>query len=189
MHCYTDKSKDVYLALIQIFYARSMPTGSFFTSISEILRYMGKANNGKNAAMVSEELERMYKNTISWTFSFHTHEQSAQTVKNQKILSVYNYQKIKERVDLDTIFQQVCEIDFDPMIKANLMQRKTAPLNLTTRLSISSPVKKVLYDQLDMFLANNSRGIYERTGLNLVKDLSLKTSRYTYKSQRKKLLE
>lgn len=73
------------------------------------------------------------------------------------------------------------------MIKANLMTKKTAPLNLTTRQSIKSPVKKVLYDMVDLFLAN--RSIFERTATNLVDDLNLSKTRYKYPSKRKELLE
>lgn len=47
-----------------------MPHGSFVTSISEILRYMGISINGKHVNMVAEELDRLYKTNISWVLSF-----------------------------------------------------------------------------------------------------------------------
>ena len=136
MGCYTTRTRDVYLALTQIFYVKGMPQGSIFTSINEIMRFMCVSMNGKHALIVSEELDRLYKTTISWILSYQTEDIAPQTVKNQHVLSVYNYNKLSERADKTKNFEQLCEIDFDIQIKKNLMQKKTAPLNLTTRLSI-----------------------------------------------------
>lgn len=186
MGCYTTRTRDVYLALTQIFYIKGMPQGSFFTSINEIMRFMCVPMNGKHALIVSEELDRLYKTTISWILSYQTEDSIPQTVKNQHILSVYNYNKLSERADKTKIFEQLCEIDFDPQLKNNLVQKKTAPLNLTTRLGIRSPVNRVLFDMIDMFLAKKT--ITERSAFKLVEDLNLSATRYKSPSKRKTLL-
>lgn len=185
-HCYTDRTKDVYLALTQIYYMRDMPSGSFFTSIREIASYMGVPINGKWLGLIAEELDRLYKTTISWVLSFHTDADAPQTVKNQHILSVYNFNKMNERIDNSDLFQQTCEIDFDVNIKHNLRHKKTAPMNLSSRQTISSPVQRVLFDMVDTFLAKTS---YFEMSLNrLVDELNL-GERYKYLSKRKKLAE
>lgn len=185
-HCYTDRTKDVYLALTQIYYMQGMPEWPFKTSIREIARYMGVQANGKWLKQITEELDRLYKTTISWILSFHTDADTPQTVTNQHILSVYNFHKMKERADNNDRFQQTCEIDFDRNIKENLRKKKTAPINLTSRLSISSPVQRVLFDMLDTFLANQT--YLEMTATTLVNELNL-WERYRYLSKRKNLLE
>lgn len=78
---------------------------------------------------------------------------------------------MKERADNNDRFQQTCEIDFDRNIKENLRKKKTAPINLTSRLSISSPVQRVLFDMLDTFLANQT--YLEMTATTLVNELNL----------------
>lgn len=132
---------------------------------------MGVQANGKWLKQITEELDRLYKTTISWVLSFHTDSDTPQTVTNQHILSVYNFHKMKERADSNDRFQQTCEIDFDRNIKENLRKKKTAPINLTSRLSISSPVQRVLFDMLDTFLAKQT--YLEMTASTLVQELNL----------------
>lgn len=151
------------------------------------MRTMCVPMNGKHAHMVAEELDRLYKTTTSWILSFQTEEKCPQSVKNQHILSVYNYHKLAERADNSKPFEQTCEVDFDPYIKNNLRLKKTAPLNLSTRLSISSPVNRVLYDMVDIFLAKNK--ILEKKAMSLVNDLNLSATRYKYLSKRRTLVE
>ncbi|SET71083.1 hypothetical protein [Thalassotalea agarivorans] len=164
-----------------------MTEGIITTSINEIIKYMGVPSNGKWSKIVSEELDCLYKTTISWVLSFYADESSPQTVKNQHILNQYNYSSPSERSSASTQFDQTCEIQFDDRIIENLRNKKTAPMNLSVRHSINSPVQRVLYDMVDLFLVKN--GIYERTARNLVDDLNLSASRYAYKSKRKTLLE
>lgn len=118
--------------------------------------------------------------------SFHTDKDHPVSVNNQHILSVYNYHKMNERIDSVDQFSQTCEIDFDPKIKQNLRQKKSVPMNLTSRLSISSPVHRVLFDMVDTFLASNN--YFEMSANRLVSELNL-SDRYKYLSKRKMLLE
>ena len=108
----------------------------------------------------------MYKTTITWTLSFDIGEVHPKSVNNQQILSVYDYVSMSQRIDKATKFEKLCRIDFDPEIKENLKKQRTAPLNLTTRKSITSSIQKVLYDMVDIFLTGQGhRGIFERRAL------------------------
>lgn len=185
-NCYTDRTKDVYLALTQIYYMRGMPDNSFMTSIAEIARYMGVPNKGKWFNLITEELDRLYKTTLTWKLSYHTDKEHPTTVNNQHILSTYNYHRMDERIDSHDKFEQTCEIDFDIKIKQNLRQKKSIPMNLTSRLSISSPIQRVLFDMVDTFLANQP--YFELSGLKLVKELNL-GDRYKYLNKRKVLVD
>lgn len=91
-----------------------------------------------------------------------------------------------ERYDKSDKFKQTCQIDFDENIKQNLKAKKTVPLNLTSRLSISSPIQRVLFDMIDTFLAKKS--YLEMSGKTLVRELNL-SDRYKHLSKRKILLE
>lgn len=185
LSCYTDRTKDVYLALTQIYYMQGMPDWPFKTSIAEIARYMGVPINGKWFGLITEELDRLYQTTLTWKLSFHTARWIPESVNNQHILSVYNYHKMDERYDKSDKFKQTCQIDFDENIKQNLKAKKTVPLNLTSRLSISSPIQRVLFDMVDTFLANNP--YFELRATTLVKELNL-SNRYKHLSKRKILL-
>ena len=122
--------------------------------------------NGKWYEIIDEELNKMYKTTITWTLSFDIGEVHPKSVNNQQILSVYDYVSMSQRIDQTTKFEKLCRIDFDPEIKENLKKQRTAPLNLTTRKSITSSIQKVLYDMVDIFLTGQGhRGIFERRAL------------------------
>jgi hypothetical protein len=69
----------------------------------------------------------------------------------------------------------------------NIHNRVTIPVNFTARKSIKSEVAKALYNRVDSILAKMDR--HEKTALKLVEELSLKASRYQYKSQRKAFVE
>lgn len=108
----------------------------------------------------------MYKTTITWTLSFDMGDVHPKSVNNQQILSVYDYVSMNQRIDQKTKFEKVCRIDFDPEIKKNLKKQRTAPLNLSTRKSITSSIQKVLYDMVDIFLTSQYHtGIFERRAL------------------------
>lgn len=69
----------------------------------------------------------------------------------------------------------------------NIRNRLTIPVNFTARKSIKSEVAKALYNRVDSLLAKMDR--HEKTAINLINELSLKASRYQYKSQRKAFVQ
>jgi hypothetical protein len=69
----------------------------------------------------------------------------------------------------------------------NIRNRVTIPVNFTARKSIKSEVAKALYNRIDSLLAKMDR--HEKTAIKLIDELSLKASRYQYKSQRKAFVE
>lgn len=69
----------------------------------------------------------------------------------------------------------------------NIRNRLTIPVNFTARKSIKSEVAKALYNRVDGLLAKMDR--HEKTAINLINELSLKASRYQYKSQRKAFVQ
>jgi hypothetical protein len=187
--CCTVRTRSVYLAITEIFYQQGMPDWAFTTSIHAITKAMWVPANGKWYEIIDEELNKMYKTTITWTLSFDIGEVHPKSVNNQQILSVYDYVSMSQRIDQTTKFEKLCRIDFDPEIKENLKKQRTAPLNLTTRKSITSSIQKVLYDMVDIFLTSQHHtGIFERRALWLIDDLNISPARYEYMSRRKTLL-
>ena len=69
----------------------------------------------------------------------------------------------------------------------NIRNRVTIPVNFTARKSIKSEVAKALYNRVDSLLAKMDK--HEKIAIKLIDELSLKTSRYQYKSQRKAFVE
>ncbi len=69
----------------------------------------------------------------------------------------------------------------------NIRNRVTIPVNFTARKSIKSDVAKALYNRVDSLLAKMDK--HEKTAIKLIDELSLKVSRYQYKSQRKAFVE
>ena len=189
LECYTVRTRSVYLAVIELFYEQGMPDWPFTTSIHAITKAMWVPINGQWYKIIDEELNKMYKTTITWTLSFDIGEVHPKSVNNQQILSVYDYVSMNQRIDKTTKFEKLCRIDFDPEIKENLKKQRTAPLNLSTRKSITSSIQKVLYDMVDIYLTSqNHRGIFERRATWLIGDLNISPARYEYISRRKTLL-
>lgn len=183
----TCRTYDVYLAIIEIWGKRNKPTSSFFTSMSEICKELGYKKGGSTIKIIEDELSKLLKTNISWTLAYKQDREHC-TVKNQSILVTYSYSNMAERADKSDKFNKQCELQFHDSILKNLLDNRTIPVNFAARKLITSPIAKVLYNQVDTFLASSNRP-YSRTGINLVEDLHLTPGRYKYKSQREKLLE
>lgn len=182
----TSRSYDVYLAIVAIWDEKGLPSEPFRTSLREIIKMMGVPANGKWYEIIIQELETLYTTTISWKMSY-TGTQKYESRKLQQVLDTFEYVSFQDRADQSDKYEQVCILRLDQKIRENHIKSNTNPILWSERKSITSSVAKVLYSRLDTFLYNQD--IYERTGLNLVKDLMLTPSRYKYKSQRLILLE
>ena len=94
---YTTKTYDVFLALIALWKERSMPDDSMDLFLSDIAKKLDLKPSGKALNSILEELRCLEETKISWVFSFQTKNNTEETYKGQRVLSVFNYVKIKER--------------------------------------------------------------------------------------------
>lgn len=182
---YTTKTYDVFLALIALWKERSMPDEPLELFLSDIAKKLDLKPSGKALNSIVEELRCLEETKTSWVFSFQTKSGSEETYKGQRVLSHFQYTKLKER-SLWTVSGK-CTVRFSDHIMQNIRNQVTIPVNFTARKSIKSEVAKALYNRVDSILAKNDK--YEKTATNLVNELGLKASRYQYKSQRKAFLE
>ncbi len=186
---YTSRSYDVYLALVSIWEQRGRPNDSFFVSLNEIAKNMGwKSLNGKRANIIMEELGRLYGTAINWQLSYENLKNKSNSVKNQKILDVYDYNSLKERFEKGDHFTAQCEVRFDRRILRNLLENKTIPVNLTTRRSIKSQLARVLFTRVDNILTYIPS--WEIGADNLLEELQInEIEQYQYPSKQKELLD
>ena len=184
---YTSKTYDVYLALINIWELNGKPNTPFNVSMTEILKTLELAVNGKNVKSIIEEGNKLLKTNISWTLAYKINA-DLHTVRNQRVLDIFDYTSMHERMDKSDKFKKTCTIQFHSKILDNLLLNNTIPVNFSARKSITSPTAKVLYGKVDNILFSTKLS-YSRTILNLVEDLNLSESRYKYISQRKILAE
>lgn len=183
---YTTKTYDVFLALIALWKERNMPDEPMELFLSDISRKLDLKASGKALNNILEELRCLEETKISWVFSFQTKNSREETYKWQRVLSVFNYVKIKER-SFGSSASWRCTVRFSDHIMKNIRNRLTIPVNFTARKSIKSEVAKALYNRVDSLLAKMDR--HEKTAINLINELSLKASRYQYKSQRKAFVQ
>ena len=94
---YTTKTYDVFLALIALWKERNMPDDSMDLFLSDIAKKLDLKPSGKALNSILEELRCLEETKISWVFSFQTKNNTEETYKGQRVLSVFNYVKIKER--------------------------------------------------------------------------------------------
>lgn len=182
---YTTKTYDVFLALISIWKDRNMPNDPMDLFLSDIVKKLDLQPSWKALNGILEELRCLEETKISWVFSFQTKSWSEETYKGQRVLSHFNYTKLKER-SVWTVSGK-CTVRFSDHIMQNIRNRVTIPVNFTARKSIKSEVAKALYNRVDSILAKSDR--HEKTATNLVEELGLTKHRYQYKSQRKKFIE
>lgn len=185
--CYTCRTYDVYLALVNIWEREGRPIEPFTTSMAAICKELNMPSNGRNIKTIEEELHKLLRNNISWTLSYKI-DKDMHTVKNQQILDTFDYSSMSERFDPSNKFEKSCVIRFHNKILNNLLNNKTIPVNFAARKTITSPIAKVQYNTVDTILCSTNRQ-YSRTAINLVEDLYLTKDRYKYISQRKTLVE
>lgn len=183
---YTTKTYDVFLALIALWKERNMPDEPMELFLSNIAKKLDLKPSGKALNSILEELRCLEETKISWVFSFQTKNNTEETYKGRRVLSVFNYVKIKERSHGSAVSWK-CTVRFSDHIMENIRNRVTIPVNFTARKSIKSEVAKALYNRIDSLLAKMDR--HEKTAIKLIDELSLKVSRYQYKSQRKAFVE
>ena len=182
---YTTKTYDVFLALVALWKERNIPEEPMALFLSDIAKKLDLKPSGKALNSILEELRCLEETKISWVFSFQTKNNTEETYKGQRVLSLFQYTKIKERSHWTVSGK--CKVRFSDHIMDNIRNRVTIPVNFTARKSIKSEVSKALYNRVDSILAKMDR--HEKTALKIVEELGLKTSRYQFKSQRKTLLE
>lgn len=166
---YTTKTYDVFLALIALWKERGMPDEPMELFLSTIAKKLDLQPSGKALNSIVEELRCLEETKISWVFSFQTKDSTEETYKGQRVLSLFEYVKLKERSQTT---RGRCTVRFSDHIMQNLKSRVTIPVNFTARKSIKSEVAKALYNRVDSILAKMDR--HEKTATALVRDLHMK---------------
>jgi hypothetical protein len=175
----------VYLALVWFWREFGMPDEPFNLTLSQIARKLETPTSGKNLNLILNELAVLYDTKVSWVLSFQDKTERHITTKNQRILETFNYARLEERGGI--LGQSGVTIRFDEIIRLNIRNNVTTPVNFTARKAIRSSVAKILYGRIDSILSTNPK--LERRMSNLVSELNLTENRYQHKSQRKVLGE
>jgi len=183
--CYTDKTYDVFLALMEIWQDLMMPDVPMELFIGDVAKKLDLKENGRVVAMIIEELRCLEETKVSWIFSFQTAQTREDTYKNQRVLDTFDYVQKKERVK--GVTKTRCLVRFSEHIRNNFKNKITIPINFSARKKIRSSIAKTLYNRIDNILAKNP--VHERTALGLVGDLNIPEGRYKHKSQRLELVQ
>lgn len=179
---YTYKSYPVYKAVLAIWSEQGMPDKPFFTSFSAIAKKMGVSRGGRYLREIEKELDSLYYTNISWVLCFEGEEPRG-TLKNKRILEIFNFNRLNERIDDTNQFDAEVELQLGYFLRNQHKAGQTIPVNWTTLKAITSPSIRIIFNQIDSLLAVHS--IHERKLLGLIEELHLTASRYKYKSQRK----
>ena len=94
---YTTKTYDVFLALITLWKEHNMPEEPMELFLSDIAKKLDLKPSGKALNSIVEELRCLEETKISWVFSFQTKNSTEETYKGQRVLSLFQYTKIKDR--------------------------------------------------------------------------------------------
>lgn len=183
--CYTDRTYDVFLALVEIWQDSIMTDEPMELYIGDIAKKLDLKENGRISSMIVEELRCLEETKVSWIFSFQTAETREDTYKNQRILDTFDYVQRKERVK--GVTNTRCVLRLSEHIRNNVRNKITIPINFKARKKIRSSIAKTLYNRIDNILAKNP--VHERTLAGLVEDLNIPATRYKHKSQRLELAE
>jgi len=180
--CYTSKTYDVYLAIVDIWREKNFPDEVMKIKLSDILDRIGLTRGGKNYQWLQMELKRLHDVKVSWYRSFQGVTETIRTEHNLRILDTYNFMEKKHRTTSNSSKQ--VEIRLDERIRRNINGSIVIPVNFTARQGIKVDTAKVLYNRIDNVLAKKPIFSIKMSTVVEEQQLILKNKDYRYPSRR-----
>jgi len=177
-----------FLALIQLWEEQGKPMdGKVLFSSRDVANILNLKWSGTVSTQLERELAVLDSAKFTWEWSFIDEENEKKAlVQRMNILTNSTYVKGRLRRKKEK-FTSLHTVTFHEYIVQNLLAGITKPINFHTILSIKNEGAAALYTHLDIILSDKT--LWERTAVNLIKDLHLTGERYNSKRTRKAKLE
>lgn len=159
-----------------------------FFSLLKIAKEMNLKWGSKALKKIRNSLFRLHGVPIIFEESFYNKETGELMTFEEGIHILENIRiATKKDKKKKAITKEECFFKFNNYIIKNFQLNYTKPLFLKTILSFKNEIAQILYNHLDLIMADKNK--YERTTKNLFKDLGLKGEKYQHRSGRKQMLE
>src|SRR5206468_1899450 len=132
-------------------------------------------------------LRKLRTISLEWINSYYDKTQSGVVLRQRQPFQILGQLKIIERAEDGAVNTAKGYFKFDDHILTNLLANYTKPFLIEEFFKIKSDIGLLLYNYLDLILANKQR--YERCTKDLFEDLGLKNADYQFMHKRKRAIE
>ncbi len=182
----TEEQKMFY-ALIKHWEDQGRPAAEVFFSDRILARILQKGWGSNVIESLTKSLRKLRTISLEWINSYHDKTQTGVVLRQRHPFTILAQLKIIERAEEGAVNSAKGYFKFDDHILSNLLANYTKPFLIEEFFKIKTDIGLLLYNHLDLILANKQR--YERCTKELFEDLGLKNADYQFMHKRKRALE
>jgi len=182
----TEEQKMFY-ALIKHWEDQGRPEAEVFFSDRILARILQKGWGSNVIESMTKSLRKLRTVSLEWINSYHDKTQEGVVLRQRHPFTILAQLKIIERAEAGAVNTAKGYFKFDDHILSNLLARYTKPFLIEEFFKIKTDIGLLLYNHLDLILANKQR--YERCTRELFDDLGLKNADYQFMHKRKRAIE
>lgn len=184
----TTEEQKMFKVLIKQWEDSGKPTEQVFFSDRLLAQLLHKGWGTNVIDSITKSLSKLRTVSLEWVNSFYdkTGEGKA-LLRDRRPFTMLSELRIIERVEQGAVNKALGYFRFDDHILSNLLANYTKPFLLDEFFKIKSDIGLLLYNHVDLIMANKSR--YERSTVELFEDLGLKNAEYRLMNKRKRAIE
>lgn len=182
----TEEQKMFY-ALIKHWEDLGRPEAEVFFSDRVLARILQKGWGSNVIESLTKSLRKLRTVSLEWINSYHDKTQAGVVLRQRHPFTILAQLKIIERAEDGAVNAARGYFKFDDHILSNLLANYTKPFLIEEFFKIRTDIGLLLYNHLDLILANKQR--YERCTKELFEDLGLKNADYQFMHKRKRAIE
>lgn len=183
----TTEEQKMFYALIKHWEDSGRGDQQIFFSDRTLARILGKGWGTNVIEAITKSLRKLRSISLEWVNSYYDKTHEGTMLRQRRPFTILGELKIVERAEDGAVNKALGYFRFDDHILRNLLANYTKPFLLEEFFKIKTDIGLLLYNHVDLIMANKQR--YERCTKDLFDDLGLKNAEYNFMHKRKRALE
>ena len=182
----TTEEQKMFYALLKQWEDSDRPDSQVFFSDRHLARILGKGWGTNVIDSLTKSLRKLRSVSLEWINSYYDKTNEGNVLRERRPFTILGELKIIERSEHGAVNKAMGYFRFDDHILRNLLANYTKPFFLQEFFKIKTDIGLLLYNHVDLILANKDR--YERCTRELFADLGLHNADYLHMHKRKRAL-
>lgn len=183
----TTEEQKMFYALIKQWEDAGRPDTQVFFSDRHLAKILGKGWGTNVIESITKSLRKLRSVSLEWINSYYDKTADGKVLRQRRPFTILGDLKIMERAENGAVNKALGYFRFDDHILRNLLANYTKPFLLQEFFKIKTDIGLLIYNHVDLMLANRSR--YERCTRELFEDLGLKNADYAHMHKRKRAID
>jgi hypothetical protein len=181
------RDQQVFYALILLWEEKGRPAKKTTFSMRRLAKVLDMDWGSSTRRALEESILKLNTTTLRWKSAYFNAAQDEieQNLKSFHILTEIDV-TTKKKKSTGVLLQESYSVVFNDLIISNILNNYTKPVFLDVIIGFKSDIAQLLYNHVDLILANTYN--YERNTEDLFKDLGLEGTSYTNPQKRRQSL-